>query len=171
MPASAIAIRKMFPSDAFKAEEWLSASGPTGAAEPLPEYGQRERPRNAVVEETFKLASLVMDYCERLQKVNRVFADQILRSGTSVGSHTREAQGAESLADFIHKMKIAHKELEETDYRLRLCQFKPHDPQAPELVRATQALFPLFHSILRTSIERLRSERSERLQKRTTSAS
>ncbi len=74
------------------------------------------RKRNAVVEETFELASRVMDYAEVLSRANSVFADQILRSGTSVGSHTREAQSAESLADFTHKMKIAHKELEETEW-------------------------------------------------------
>lgn len=155
----------------FIANDWLASISGGGVEEPAKPYGAAGHRRNAVVEETFELASRVMDYCERLIGVNRVFADQVLRSGTSVGSHVREAQSAESLSDFLHKMKIAHKELEETDYRLRLCQLKPHYPQAPELVRATQALFPLFHSILRTSIERLKSERSERRQKRTTSAS
>lgn len=76
------------------------------------------------MEETFDLASRVMDYCEKLAKVNPVFADQILRSGTSVGSHVREAQGAQSLKAFINKMKVAHQELEETDYRLDLCHIK-----------------------------------------------
>ena len=94
-----------------------------------------------------------MDYSELLLKVNPVFADQILRSGTSVGSHTREAQGAESLADFIHKMKIAHKELEETDYRLSLCHIKPHYPHSADLIHRTRKLLPLLNRILATSNE------------------
>jgi len=79
----------------------------SGVSEPVQEYGRPPRKRNAVVEETFELASRVMDYTEVLLRTNSVFADQILRSGTSVGSHTREAQSAESLADFVHKMKMA----------------------------------------------------------------
>jgi four helix bundle protein len=37
-------------------------------------------------------------------------ASQIFRSGTSIGANIREAQNAESKADFIHKFKIAAKE-------------------------------------------------------------
>jgi len=134
--------------------------------EPSVPYGEAPRKRNAVVEETFELASKVMDYAERLVPVNMVFADQILRSGTSVGSHTREAQGAESLADFVHKMKIAHKELEETDYRLALCHVKAHYPHDDDLVRRARILIPLFHSILSTSRKRLNQQRSDGRRKR-----
>lgn len=110
----------------FNAHAWLSTfvQGSGGLSEPGVPYGDPARRRNAVVEETFDLASRVMDYCEKLAKVNPVFADQILRSGTSVGSHVREAQGAQSLKAFINKMKVAHQELEETDYRLDLCHIK-----------------------------------------------
>ncbi len=101
-----------------------------------------------------------------LFRTNRVFADQILRSGTSVGSHTREAQSAESLADFAHKMKMAHKELEETDFRLALCHVKPHYPHEEELERRTKALTPLFHRILTTSRTRLNQQAEERRARR-----
>lgn len=47
-------------------------------------------------------------------------ADQILKSGTSIGANIREAQNAESKSDFIHKMKISAKEIEETQYWLEL---------------------------------------------------
>ncbi len=43
-----------------------------------------------------------------------------MRSGTSVGAMVREAEHAESTADFIHKMAIAQKEANETDYWLAL---------------------------------------------------
>lgn len=117
-------------------------------------------------EETFELASLVMDYCERLHPVNPVFSDQIMRSGTSVGSHVREAQGAQSLKAFINIMKVAHQELEETDFRLDLCHIKPHYPHDQELVRRTKALFPLFHAILSTSIQRQKREQAEKRKRR-----
>ncbi len=43
---------------------------------------------------------------------------QILKSGTSIGANIRESQYAESTDDFIHKLKIALKEANETDFWL-----------------------------------------------------
>lgn len=45
---------------------------------------------------------------------------QLLRSGTSIGANVREAQNAQSKADFIHKFSIAQKECDETLYWLEL---------------------------------------------------
>ena len=47
-------------------------------------------------------------------------ADQVLRSGTAIGALVREAEYAESKLDFIHKMRIALKEANETGYWLEL---------------------------------------------------
>jgi len=149
-------------NDRFDADAWLASFWKEHMSEPAAPYGRKDGKRNPVVEETFALASHVMDHCEVLLPVNAVFADQLLRSGTSVGSHVREAQGAQSLRAFINKMKVAHQELEETEYRLDLCHIKPHYPQDAELVRRTKALFPLFNAILSTSIERQKRERAEK---------
>ena len=51
-----------------------------------------------------------------------VLANQLMKSGTSIGANVFEAQNAESKADFIHKMKIAAKEASETLYWLILCE-------------------------------------------------
>jgi four helix bundle protein len=45
---------------------------------------------------------------------------QLLKSGTSIGANIREAEHAESTDDFIHKLKIALKEANETEYWLEL---------------------------------------------------
>lgn len=45
---------------------------------------------------------------------------QLLRSGTAVGALVREAQNAESKADFIHKLSIAQKECDEALYWIEL---------------------------------------------------
>jgi four helix bundle protein len=50
----------------------------------------------------------------------RQIADQLLRSGTSVGANVHEAQSSESSADFVHKLQIALKEIRETGYWLAL---------------------------------------------------
>ena len=51
-----------------------------------------------------------------------VVSRQLLRSATSIGANYREANRAESKADFIHKTSLAQKEAAETDYWLQICQ-------------------------------------------------
>ena len=53
-------------------------------------------------------------------KTAKIIGDQFLRSATSVGANTEEAQCAESKADFVHKLRIAQKESRESHYWLRL---------------------------------------------------
>jgi four helix bundle protein len=52
----------------------------------------------------------------------QVIGDQLLRSGTSVGAHVREAQRAKSKPDFISKIEGGMQELEETIYWLELLE-------------------------------------------------
>lgn len=52
----------------------------------------------------------------------RHIADQRLRCGTEIGSHGEEARGAESRADFMHKLAVSWKEARECWYWLRLIQ-------------------------------------------------
>ncbi|GAB3585106.1 four helix bundle protein [Hymenobacter daeguensis] len=78
---------------------------------------------------SFELALAVLAYVEELEAARRyVVARQLLRCGTSIGANVREAQHAESRADFVHKCKIAAKEAEETDYWLQLCTHAPNYP-------------------------------------------
>jgi four helix bundle protein len=49
-----------------------------------------------------------------------VLSKQLLRSGTSTGALVRESEHAESKADFIHKLSIALKEANESDYWIEL---------------------------------------------------
>jgi four helix bundle protein len=53
---------------------------------------------------------------------SRDIIDQLIRSGASIGANANEARGAESRADFIHKMGIALKEARETAYWLGFVQ-------------------------------------------------
>ncbi|MBS1783396.1 MAG: four helix bundle protein, partial [Bacteroidetes bacterium] len=54
------------------------------------------------------------------EKKEFVLSKQLLRSGTSVGAMVRESEHSESKADFIHKLAIAQKEINETIYWLEL---------------------------------------------------
>lgn len=49
-----------------------------------------------------------------------VLSKQVLRSGTSIGANIEESVHAQSKIDFIHKLSIAQKEANETNYWIRL---------------------------------------------------
>ncbi len=68
----------------------------------------------------------------------RTIADQLFRSGTSVGANVHEARAAESRADFIHKMQIALKESREVNYWLALIQKAGVVETDPFLLRLSQ---------------------------------
>lgn len=53
-------------------------------------------------------------------KKEYILSKQIIRSGTSIWANIREAQNAQSNADFIHKLSISQKEADETLYWLEL---------------------------------------------------
>ena len=67
-------------------------------------------------------ASKIIQFSTSLPKTpaGRHIAMQILRSGTSGAPNYAEARGAESSADFIHKLKVVQKELNETAVWLRI---------------------------------------------------
>ena len=74
-------------------------------------------------ERTFEFARRVVKLCQVLDGkpgVSRTLANQLLRSGTSIGANVEESQAAQSRADFLNKLSIACKEARETHYWLRL---------------------------------------------------
>ena len=78
---------------------------------------------NIILKLSYEFALAIVEYSETLEENRKyVIARQILKSGTSIGANVREAQNAESKADFIHKIKIAAKEVDETEYWLELCR-------------------------------------------------
>ena len=71
---------------------------------------------NVVKNKSFDFALRVVKLYKYLtaEKKEHVLSKQLLRSGTSVGAMVREAEHAESKADFIHKLSIALKEANES---------------------------------------------------------
>jgi len=77
---------------------------------------------NVVKTKSFSFAIQIVKLYQFLTEEKREFimSKQLLRSGTSIGANVREAEHAESKADFIHKLSIALKEANETEYWLML---------------------------------------------------
>lgn len=80
-----------------------------------------EKKPNIIKDKSFAFALRVVR-CYKFLVENKEFvlSKQLLRSGTAVGALVREAEHAESKADFIHKMAIAQKEANETKYWIEL---------------------------------------------------
>ena len=111
--------------------------------------------KNVVAEKSIEVALDVIDYCDLLEEKRKyVIAKQLLRSGTGIGANIHEAQHAESKADFIHKMKIAAKELEESKYWLILCERTKSYPSHKNLKAKVGELGLILYKIISTSIKR-----------------
>jgi four helix bundle protein len=111
--------------------------------------GYRE---NIIVEKSFQFSLKIITYCERLEDLKKyVLARQLLKSGTSIGANIREPQNAESKADFIHKLKIAAKETDETEYWLLLCQNSENYPNCEQLQNDCKELILILSKIIGTS--------------------
>lgn len=73
-------------------------------------------------EKSFDFALRIIKLAKYLQNSHKeyILSKQIMRSGTAIGDLVREAQYAQSKADFLHKLTIALKEANETEYWLLL---------------------------------------------------
>lgn len=90
-------------------------------------------------------------------------SDQLARSGTGVGSNYEEALGAESPADFAHKLGVALKECREAYYWLRVLQGWKAEELSPDklvpLMREALELRAILGKSVLTAKSRLRTDR------------
>ena len=111
-------------------------------------------------ERVYDLQDRLIDYAVRIVNLSEALPDtkagkhvsvQILRSGTSPAPNHGEAQSAESKADFVHKLKVALKELRETEIWLKIitkaAMIKPASQLAPLLQETDELIAILFTSV------------------------
>lgn len=101
--------------------------------------------KSILKDKSYKFALKIVFLSKELNENKEfVLAKQLLRSGTAVGALVREAEFAQSKKDFIHKLSIALKEANETDYWLLLLSdskiiskeiFEPLNDDILELIR------------------------------------
>ena len=113
---------------------------------------QTDNGRNLIVELSFSFALKIIKYAERLEgKRKYIISRQLLRAGTSIGANVWEAQNAESKADFIHKLKIAAKEADETEYWLLLCKNSENYENCEELLNDCISIAKVLSKIIASS--------------------
>ncbi len=111
---------------------------------------------NIIKDKSFSFALRIIKlYKFLVENKEYVLSKQLLRSGTSVGALVREAEHAESKADFIHKMAIAQKEANETEYWIELLYQSEYlnSSQYNSIIIDIQELNKILASIIITSKE------------------
>jgi four helix bundle protein len=117
---------------------------------------------DAQAKRQFDLEARLIDFAVRIINVveslpntraGNHIAGQLVRSGTSPASNYGEAQSAESRNDFVHKMKIALKELRETRVWLLVIQRKGmlKPPLLSEVIGECQELTAIFATSIKTA--------------------
>ena len=107
---------------------------------------------NLIVDLSFEFSLGIIDLTDQLEtKKKYVIAKQLCRCGTSVGANVKESQSAESRKDFVHKLKIASKEAEETEYWLLLCKYSNHLPDPGALLPKIMRINKILSAIISTT--------------------
>jgi len=111
--------------------------------------------RSVVREKSFEFALRVVKLFQYVQQEKReyVMSKQLLRCGTAIGALVREADQAESKPDFIHKMAIALKEANETQYWIELLTRAEYisEKSSASIQTDLTELLKLLTSIIKTS--------------------
>ena len=110
---------------------------------------------NQLEERLVDFAVLILGVVESLPdtRIGNHIAGQLVRCGTSPGPNYGEAQSAESRNDFIHKMKVALKELRETLIWLKIIIRKglgPSEDLAP-ILQENDELISIFVTSVKTA--------------------
>ena len=114
---------------------------------------------NVVRDKSYVFALRMIKAYKYLTQEQREFvlSKQALRSGTSIGALVREAEHAQSDADFTNKMNVALKEANETEYWLMLLKDSEYvDEQSYNSIQHDcSELIKLLASIVKTSKEKM----------------
>ena len=119
---------------------------------------------NLIKTKTYQFAIRIVSLNKFLtsQQKEYVLSKQILRSGTSIGANTEEADAGQSKKDFIHKLSIALKEAKETHYWLRLlydCEYI-NKQMYSSLIQDCDEIIFIITKILQTSRTNITSNNS-----------
>ena len=129
---------------------------------------KKERKRETLATEeqkqSMQIAELSYDFAKRIVYLHQYLtqesddkeykmADQVYRSGTSIGANVRESNHAQSAPDFLSKMQIALKEANETEYWLNLLHDNGYlnDEQYTSIHNDCVRLLKLLNTIVRTT--------------------
>ena len=105
-----------------------------------------------IVQKSMVFSIAIVRFCEFLSKRKHfIISNQLLKAGTSIGANIFEAQYPESRVDFIHKMKLAQKEANETLYWLILCENLEKSIVQQEMIGNVNEILAMLSKIITTT--------------------
>lgn len=126
----------------------------------------KQPPKYDLEERTTVFGSAIIRFVDRLPNTvaGRHMGGQLVRCGTAPAFHYGESQSAESPRDFIHKVRIAHKELKESRSNIRMLKgaelLPATDEQMNWLLNELEELIKIFGRILGTAKKNLEMQGS-----------
>jgi four helix bundle protein len=115
---------------------------------------------------TIEFSKKIIDLCGNLDGLKQfVISRQLMKSATAIGAMAHEAQHAESTDDFIHKMKVAYKEANETTYWLSLCENIMHTDA--ELISELEIIRKIINKSISTAKKTRNKNEKEKGDRRT----
>ncbi len=121
---------------------------------------ETEKTKYDLEDRLVRFACMCLTVCDLLpnSKAGQNLEYQLSKSGTAPALNYGEAQAAESRADFIHKMKVALKELRESRINLRIIKEKPMviSGKIDEAFKEANELVAIFTSSIETAKRNLK---------------
>jgi len=118
--------------------------------------------RNEIVERSKEFAVRIIKLAQFLDKQKDfALANQIIRSGTSIGANVHEAQSSETKKDFAYKMNIALKEARETEYWIDIIRKAEIIPEnrLTGMMTEINEITKMLISIVKTTRQNLKEKR------------
>jgi four helix bundle protein len=111
-----------------------------------------------LIEKTVEFSKMILPFYDSLRRENHHYlADQLFRSVMAVGANVHEAQAAESRSDFIHKFKLANKEIWEAGYWFKVVSAIIFIPVELEELRIT--IHKMINKSIQTALQNLAAEK------------
>ena len=141
---------------------------------------RKERKREPLATEeqkqSMQIAELSYDFAKRIVYLHQYLtqksdnkeykmADQVYRSGTSIGANVRESNHAQSAPDFLSKMQIALKEADETQYWLNLLHAGDYlsDVQFESLNHDNERILKVLTAIVGTTAKKIKESKASKV--------
>lgn len=129
---------------------------------------ENQQPKKGILrEKSFQLAVRIVKLCRHLREQKKEFeiSRQLFKSGTNPGAMVRESEYAQSGADFINKLEIAQKELNETRYWIELLYATDYlnESEMVSILNDVDEVMRLTTKSIKTRKANLESNKRERI--------
>jgi len=105
--------------------------------------------KNIIVEKSLDFALEIIDFSEQLEEQKKhIVSNQLLKSGTSIGTCINNVRLSASRADFFGALKVAEKHALETSYWLTLCNKSTHYPSNDTLKKSLDDIQKLLKNTI-----------------------